>query len=605
MLPELTSNGGATRPVRVPDIAEAEDEMERARRFGARFVAIGEADYPPMLRNMALPPPLIAVKGETEVLQLTAIGIVGARNASLAGIKMARMLARDLGAEGYSIVSGLARGIDAAAHVGSLDTGTVAMMAGGLDRPYPPENVELAEEIAERGALVSEMPFGWEPRARDFPRRNRLVAGLSLGLIVVEAANRSGSLISARLAGEMGRIVFAVPGSPLDPRAAGSNRLLKDGAVMVTEAQDVITHIAPSPARPSRGCPLPSTSRPTFPPRRRRATTSARWCSRRLGPTPVSIDEIVRHTGTFAGPGAPHSPGTGSKEQPHVMDVVIVESPAKAKTINKYLGSGLQGAGIVRPCARPARQGRFGRPDEDFAMSWEVDGPSSKRLSEIAKAVKEADSLILATDPDREGEAISWHVLEVLRQKRALKDKPVKRVVFNAITKQAVTEAMAARARSTRRWSTPIWRAARSTISSASPSRRCCGASCPARRSAGRVQSVALRLVCDRETEIERFIREDYWQIAALLKTPRGEGFEARLTAYEGKKLQKLDHQEPGRGRRHQGDAGGASFKAASVEAKPTKRNPAPPFTTSTLQQAASSRLGFGVAHHAGRAAAL
>nr|WP_210257269.1 DNA-processing protein DprA [Chelativorans sp. ZYF759] len=296
VLPELTSNGGATRAVRVPDIAEAEEELEKAQRFGARFVAIGEAEYPPMLRNMALPPPLIAVKGQAAILQMTAIGIVGARNASLAGIKMARMLARDLGAEGYSIVSGLARGIDAAAHVGSLDTGTVAMMAGGLDRTYPPENIELAEEIAERGALVSEMPFGWEPRARDFPRRNRLVAGLSLGLVVVEAANRSGSLISARLAGEMGRIVFAVPGSPLDPRAAGSNRLLKDGAVLVTEAQDVISHIRPIAGEAQQQFPPALEEPPDLSSTPPAGDDERALVLEALGPTPVSIDEIVRHT---------------------------------------------------------------------------------------------------------------------------------------------------------------------------------------------------------------------------------------------------------------------------------------------------------------------
>lgn len=297
MLPELAANGGALRPVRVPDMAHAEEEMERAIRFGARFVAIGEADYPPMLRRMALPPPLVAIKGRAEVLQMTAIAIVGARNASLAGIKMARMLARDLGGEGYAVVSGLARGIDAAAHAGSLDTGTVAMMAGGLDRPYPPENVSLAEEIAERGALLSEMPFGWEPRARDFPRRNRLVAGLALGLVVVEAAMRSGSLISARLAGEMGRIVFAVPGSPLDPRAAGSNGLLKDGAVLVTEADDILAHI-----RPIDAGALPQSPPTLEEPPDLAATPPAGDGERALvvealGPTPVSVDEIIRHTG--------------------------------------------------------------------------------------------------------------------------------------------------------------------------------------------------------------------------------------------------------------------------------------------------------------------
>jgi DNA processing protein len=221
MLPELMANGGAQRSRRIPSTAEAEAEMETARRMGARFVCIGETDYPAMLRRMDNPPPLLAVKGIGAVFFLPAVAIVGARNASLAGIKMARMLAADLGREGHAVVSGLARGIDTAAHQGSLSTGTIGVLAGGLDRPYPPENADLCDEIAANGgAVVSEMPFGWEPCAQDFPRRNRIVAGMALGLVVVEAAKRSGSLISARLAGEMGRLVFAVPGSPLDPRAA-------------------------------------------------------------------------------------------------------------------------------------------------------------------------------------------------------------------------------------------------------------------------------------------------------------------------------------------------------------------------------------------------
>jgi DNA topoisomerase I len=275
------------------------------------------------------------------------------------------------------------------------------------------------------------------------------------------------------------------------------------------------------------------------------------------------------------------------------MDVVIVESPAKAKTINKYLGKDykvLASFGHVRDL--PAKDGSV-RPDEDFTMSWEVDSPSAKRLSDIAKAVKEADGLILATDPDREGEAISWHVLEVLRQKRALKDKPVRRVVFNAITKKAILDAMAAP------------RDVDASLVDAYLARRALDylvgftlspvlwRKLPGARSAGRVQSVALRLVCDREAEIERFVREDYWQIAAQLDTPRGEGFEARLTELDGKKLQKLDikSQEEADGIKALLES--AAYRVLSVEAKPTRRNPAPPFTTSTLQQAASSRLGF------------
>ena len=230
-LPELVRAGGAARPPKVCSVEEAQGELDGIARAGARLVALGEVDYPPLLRMMDQPPPLVTVLGEPAVFALPPVAIVGARNASLSGIKIARSVAAELGREGYAVVSGLARGIDAAAHEGSLSTGTVAVLAGGIDRPYPPENAELYRAIASSaGAVVTEMPLGWEPRARDFPRRNRIIAGLSHGLLVVEAAMRSGSLISARLAGEMGRLVFAVPGSPLDPRSAGTNGLLKDGA---------------------------------------------------------------------------------------------------------------------------------------------------------------------------------------------------------------------------------------------------------------------------------------------------------------------------------------------------------------------------------------
>jgi DNA topoisomerase-1 len=276
------------------------------------------------------------------------------------------------------------------------------------------------------------------------------------------------------------------------------------------------------------------------------------------------------------------------------MDVVVVESPAKAKTINKYLGKGyhvLASFGHVRDL--PAKDGSV-RPDEDFAMSWQVDKPSAKRLADIAKAVKSADGLVLATDPDREGEAISWHVLEVLNQKKVLKDKPVRRVVFNAITKNAVLDAMAnprdidaslVDAYLARRaldylvgftLSPVLWR------------------KLPGARSAGRVQSVALRLVCDREAEIEKFVREDYWLVAGTLANGSGETFSARLLTFNGEKKQKLDIRSAEEADRIKTALDRASFRAASVLSKPTKRNPAPPFTTSTLQQAASSRLGFG-----------
>lgn len=275
------------------------------------------------------------------------------------------------------------------------------------------------------------------------------------------------------------------------------------------------------------------------------------------------------------------------------MNVVVVESPAKAKTINKYLGSNykvLASFGHVRDL--PAKDGSV-RPDEDFAMSWEVDSNSSKRLADIVKALKDSDGIILATDPDREGEAISWHVLEVLNQKKALKGKTVKRVAFNAITKKAVLDAIA----NPRDIDEPLVDAylARRALDylvgfTLSP---VLWRKLPGARSAGRVQSVALRLVADRESEIERFIREEYWNIAALLKTPRNDSFTARLTAVDSKKLGKLDIKNGEQATAIRTMLEGASFKALSVEAKPTKRNPGPPFTTSTLQQAASGQLGF------------
>jgi len=275
------------------------------------------------------------------------------------------------------------------------------------------------------------------------------------------------------------------------------------------------------------------------------------------------------------------------------MNVVVVESPAKAKTINKYLGSGykvLASFGHVRDL--PAKDGSV-LPDEDFAMKWEVDTASNKRLKDITEALKGADSLILATDPDREGEAISWHVLEVLTKKKALKDKKVSRVVFNAITKKSVLDAM----ENPREIDTPLVDAylARRALDylvgfNLSP---VLWRKLPGARSAGRVQSVALRLVCDRESEIERFISEEYWQISADLKTPRGDGFTARLTTHNGEKINKMSVTNGDLAGGIRDMLEGASFVADSVEAKPTRRNPSPPFTTSTLQQAASSKLGF------------
>ncbi len=309
MLPDLNIRGGSARPIRVMSMDDAERELETIDRAGARLVGMGEPDYPPQLKNCEAPPPLVTIKGNAAVFNKPPVAIVGSRNASVIGARFTERLANDLGEAGFAVISGLARGIDAAAHRASLKTGTVAVLAGGLDRPYPPENLPLYRAIPEEGGvLISEMPMGAEPRSRDFPRRNRIIAGLSLGLIVVEAAERSGSLISARMAGDMGRTVFAVPGSPLDPRARGTNLLLKQGATLVTEANDVIEMLRPlagssayptdMPTQPDLLSPAmeePESYQPIATEEQRDIVIDA------LGPVPTDIDTLVRHTGLDTG----------------------------------------------------------------------------------------------------------------------------------------------------------------------------------------------------------------------------------------------------------------------------------------------------------------
>lgn len=242
-LPGLARVRGRTVFIPHPDAIAR--EAEAAARLGVRLIASGEEDYPAALMEIDAPPPILAVRGSLGLIHRPAIAIVGARNASAAGRRMAGKLAGGLAEAGYAVVSGLARGIDTDVHRASLAAGTIAVLAGGLDRPYPPENEPLLGEIVEKGAAVSEMPLGLSPRGRDFPRRNRLISGLSLGVVVVEAARRSGSLITARMAGEQGREVFAVPGSPLDPRCEGTNDLLKAGAMVVTSVEDIVTVLRP------------------------------------------------------------------------------------------------------------------------------------------------------------------------------------------------------------------------------------------------------------------------------------------------------------------------------------------------------------------------
>jgi DNA processing protein len=296
MLPDLARRGGAQAPGRICSVDEAKREIETASRLGAVFVALGEPDYPARLRMIDDAPPLIAVRGHVDVLKLPMVAIVGSRNASAAGAKFASQIARELGEAEFITVSGLARGIDAAAHRATVGSGTVAVLAGGQDRIYPPEHAPLVDQILERGAAISEMPFGWEPRARDFPRRNRLISGLSLGVVVIEAARRSGSLITARLALEQGREVFAVPGSPLDPRCEGTNGLLKQGAALVTEANDVLAVLGPILGR-TIALPAGEPGADPHEPAAEPAADERRRIIALLGPTPVDIDDLIRQSG--------------------------------------------------------------------------------------------------------------------------------------------------------------------------------------------------------------------------------------------------------------------------------------------------------------------
>jgi DNA processing protein len=301
-LPELSRRGGR-QSIRVCPQAQAEAELEAAERIGARPLFTIEPGYPPALAALEAPPPLLYVKGDTSHLTRPMVAIVGARNGSAAGQKLARMFAARIGRAGYVIASGLARGIDAAAHEAALEHGTVAVLAGGPDNVYPPENSALQERIGVQGCLISENAPGFVPRAQDFPRRNRIISGISYGVVIVEAARRSGTLITARAAADQGRLVFAVPGHPLDPRAEGTNRLIKDGAIVATEAADVLEALAPmhhlAPADAPLAAAEPAVSpavaapglAPTVADQERERVLAA------LGPAPVDIDELVRATG--------------------------------------------------------------------------------------------------------------------------------------------------------------------------------------------------------------------------------------------------------------------------------------------------------------------
>jgi len=295
-LPDLAERGKGKRPIRVKAADEAESELQALRRLGGDVICRGEPDYPTSLRATEGGPPVISILGSPETLARPSVAFVGARNASLAGTKFTAKLASDVAQSGFVIVSGLARGVDAAAHRAGLEGGTIAVFAGGLDNIYPPENDGLAHQIVEQGgSLVAEMPLGWQARAQDFPRRNRIVAGLGLGLVVVEAARRSGSLISARLANEYGRTVFAVPGSPLDPRSEGTNHLIQQGATLITSADDVVSALNPTLIDPSQsGYSLLEGANEAFMDRNEPSENDRERLLSALDHTPMDLDEIMR-----------------------------------------------------------------------------------------------------------------------------------------------------------------------------------------------------------------------------------------------------------------------------------------------------------------------
>ncbi len=292
-LPALAQRGGRSKPLNIPTLADAERELAAGEALGARLIAACEPDFPRLLTELDPRPPLIWTLGDTALLRPRAVAIVGARVASAAGRRFARTLAAHLSQAGYVVISGMARGIDASAHEGALAHGTVAVLGGGIDDIYPPDNAALYGELKTRGCIVSESAPGRRAQAQDFPRRNRIISGLSLGVIIVEAELKSGSLITARLAGEQGREVFAVPGSPLDPRARGANDLIRQGATLVEDAQDVLNVL-----QGLRGMsePEPPTYRPPLPADPETDAVRA-VVEGLLSPTPTSIDELARQAG--------------------------------------------------------------------------------------------------------------------------------------------------------------------------------------------------------------------------------------------------------------------------------------------------------------------
>jgi DNA processing protein len=298
MAPGLSQRGGRKKPIVITPKAEAQREFEALTKYGARVLLYGEEEYPRLLQTISDAPPVITVRGHTHLFAHDKlIGIVGARNASANGCAFARRISEELGGSGYTVVSGLARGIDSHAHRGSMVSGTVAVIGGGIDNIYPPENEALYVEIAEAGAIISEMPFGMKPHAHSFPGRNRIIAGMTRGVAVIEASLKSGSLITAHYALDYGREVFAVPGSPMDPRCTGTNGLIKQGAHMLENARDIISNLSPMGALPLAEAEHGGFSEPMAAIPAEETMRDARAAvTQALSPSPTLLEEILQVT---------------------------------------------------------------------------------------------------------------------------------------------------------------------------------------------------------------------------------------------------------------------------------------------------------------------
>ncbi len=293
-IPELAKRGGSKRPIKASSLADAEKELEAIEKYGARLVLYGQPDYPQALTAIHDAPPVITVFGHSTVWQNRAtIGMVGARNASANGCAFARKIATELGQQNYCVASGLARGIDTAAHLGSLATGTVAVIAGGINNIYPPENDKLYKQIAESGAIIAEAPFGTSPMARHFPARNRIIAGMSSGVVVVEASQKSGSLITAHYALDYHRDVFAAPGSPLDPRCKGSNDLIRNGATLTESIHDILQNLQPVEIPPLRENASGGFKEAPATTNEQALETIRALLLEKLGAEPVLLDELL------------------------------------------------------------------------------------------------------------------------------------------------------------------------------------------------------------------------------------------------------------------------------------------------------------------------